>query len=255
MLDVHSPEHTPHSWRDFLIHIATIVVGLLIAVGLEQSVEWLHHHTEVRETRHALAIERKLNRMNAEARTKEFRLLIPILQRDLAIFTYLSKHPGAPTDQWPGKIGWSRYSLNFDDSAWQTALKSNVVAYMPHNEVSDTTELYNRMKAADDAEGQFIGTMADATMYAIREPDASKLSLPEMDEQIHLLTKALFQAAIYGNVLANFSDHYGEFSSPSHQEVATLRRLSNPREEAEATHQIQIERDRAKSEIQRDNDE
>jgi hypothetical protein len=43
MLDVHPP-HTPtHTWRDFLIHIATIIVGLLIAVGLEQTVEWLHH--------------------------------------------------------------------------------------------------------------------------------------------------------------------------------------------------------------------
>jgi hypothetical protein len=255
MLDVHAPEHTPHSWRDFLIHIATIVVGLLIAVGLEQSVEWLHHRTEVRETRRALAIERKLNRTIADARTKEFRLLVPILQRDLAIFTYLSKHPGAPPDQWPGKISWTRYSLSFDDSAWQTALKSNVVAYMPHNEVADTTELYSRMNAADEAEGRFIGTVADATMYAIREPDASKLSPVEIDQQIHLLTKALYEAAIYGNVLANFSDHYGEFVSPSHQEITVLRRISNPPEEVEATRQIQVERDRAKAEIQRDNNE
>jgi hypothetical protein len=50
MLDVHPPEHTPHSWRDFFIHIATIVVGLCIAVGLEQSVEAIHH----RQQRHHL---------------------------------------------------------------------------------------------------------------------------------------------------------------------------------------------------------
>lgn len=43
MLDVHPPEHAAHSWRDFAIHIATIVIGLLIAVGLEQSVEFFHH--------------------------------------------------------------------------------------------------------------------------------------------------------------------------------------------------------------------
>jgi hypothetical protein len=43
MIDVHPPEHTPHSWRDFLIHIATIVLGLLIAIGLEQTVEAIHH--------------------------------------------------------------------------------------------------------------------------------------------------------------------------------------------------------------------
>jgi hypothetical protein len=42
MLDVHPAHHAATTWRDFLIHIATIVIGLLIAVGLEQTVEFLH---------------------------------------------------------------------------------------------------------------------------------------------------------------------------------------------------------------------
>jgi hypothetical protein len=42
MLDVHPPEQTPHNWHEFFIHIATIVVGLVIAVGLEQGVEAIH---------------------------------------------------------------------------------------------------------------------------------------------------------------------------------------------------------------------
>ena len=46
MLDVHPPHHSPNTWRDFLLHIATIVVGLVIAVCLEQSIEALHHHHE-----------------------------------------------------------------------------------------------------------------------------------------------------------------------------------------------------------------
>jgi hypothetical protein len=32
MLDVHPPDEAVHTWKAFLIHIATIVVGLLIAV-------------------------------------------------------------------------------------------------------------------------------------------------------------------------------------------------------------------------------
>lgn len=43
MLDVHPPHHSAHTWRDFCIHIATICVGLLIAIALEQTVEALHH--------------------------------------------------------------------------------------------------------------------------------------------------------------------------------------------------------------------
>ena len=50
MLDVHPPHASTHTWRDFFLHIATICIGLLIAIGLEQSVEALHH----RHQRHQL---------------------------------------------------------------------------------------------------------------------------------------------------------------------------------------------------------
>ena len=43
MLDVHAPHQTVHTWKDFLIHIAAITIGLLMALGLESTVEWLHH--------------------------------------------------------------------------------------------------------------------------------------------------------------------------------------------------------------------
>jgi hypothetical protein len=43
MFDVHAPHQTIHTWKDFLIHIAAITIGLLLAVGLEQTVEYVHH--------------------------------------------------------------------------------------------------------------------------------------------------------------------------------------------------------------------
>jgi hypothetical protein len=41
-MDVHPPQGGIHTWRDFWIHLGTITIGLLIAIGLEQSVEWMH---------------------------------------------------------------------------------------------------------------------------------------------------------------------------------------------------------------------
>lgn len=43
MLDVHPSHELIQTWRSFFIHIATIVIGLFIAVGLEQTVELFHH--------------------------------------------------------------------------------------------------------------------------------------------------------------------------------------------------------------------
>ena len=46
MIDVHPPHEAAHSWKDFFIHMTTICLGLLIAIGLEQSVEWAHRRHE-----------------------------------------------------------------------------------------------------------------------------------------------------------------------------------------------------------------
>jgi hypothetical protein len=43
MLEAHAPHGDIRTWKGFLVHIGAIVIGLLIAVGLEQSVEFLHH--------------------------------------------------------------------------------------------------------------------------------------------------------------------------------------------------------------------
>ena len=56
MLDVHPPHEAAHTWKDFFIHIATIVIGLIIAVGLEQTVEFFHHRHQAHQ------LEESLNR-------------------------------------------------------------------------------------------------------------------------------------------------------------------------------------------------
>jgi hypothetical protein len=72
MLDVHAPHEGIHTWSDFFTHIATIVIGLLIAVGLEQTVEYFHHRRQVAEVRESLSVERRFN-INRFARTRMLR--------------------------------------------------------------------------------------------------------------------------------------------------------------------------------------
>jgi hypothetical protein len=43
MLEVHAPHEALHTWKSFFIHIAIIVIGLFIAVGLEQTVVFFEH--------------------------------------------------------------------------------------------------------------------------------------------------------------------------------------------------------------------
>jgi hypothetical protein len=62
MLDVHAPHENIHTWKSFLNHIAAIVVGLLIAVGLEQTVEYFHHRHQREQLVEAIQRDGAANR-------------------------------------------------------------------------------------------------------------------------------------------------------------------------------------------------
>ena len=69
MLDVHPAHHAASTWKEFFIHIATIVLGLLIAVGLEQTVEAIHHRHQRAEL---------IEQMHAESEHN-----LPVLEKDI----------------------------------------------------------------------------------------------------------------------------------------------------------------------------
>ena len=57
MLSVRPPGQAARSWKDFLIQIATVAVGLLIALSLQAGAEWLHWRGEVARGRERLRQE------------------------------------------------------------------------------------------------------------------------------------------------------------------------------------------------------
>jgi hypothetical protein len=48
MIDIHPPHHAATTRREFFIHLSTVILGILIAIGLEQAVEAIHHAHERR---------------------------------------------------------------------------------------------------------------------------------------------------------------------------------------------------------------
>jgi hypothetical protein len=102
MLDVHAPHQSVHTWKDFFIHIATIVIGLIIAVGLEQSVEAIHRRHEVaalRENLHAESLQILADARRAEAaQVYELDWLkARIAQAQAAVFEHRPIEPREPS--------------------------------------------------------------------------------------------------------------------------------------------------------------
>jgi hypothetical protein len=198
MLDVHPPHAPTHTWRDFFIHIATICVGLLIAIGLEQSVEWLDHKHQLSEARESLRIEREKNHKLFALQTTTFEHRTPYLQKDLEVFLYLRAHPHAPRESWPGTIVWHVTEIPFVSAAWATAQRDGVIERLPQAEVEHLDELYKRLDEIRADELAERKLSEDAGGYYSLQPDPSNISPHDLDNLIDLTKQLLIAHARIG---------------------------------------------------------
>jgi hypothetical protein len=126
MLDVHPAHHAASTWRDFFIHIATIVLGLLIAVSLEQTVEYFHHRHLASEAREQLRSEREADEISNEVNIYTTERHQRDLRRDLAILHAVKAH--APLPAGPFIIRRIRYL--YPEDSWLKIHQSGTINYI-----------------------------------------------------------------------------------------------------------------------------
>jgi hypothetical protein len=182
MLDVHDPEHTPHSVRDFLIHIATIVVGLLIAIGLEQTVELIHHRMEVTTTRRELAIE---DTRNIKIFHDDEGYLVSTEQQVKAYLAVL-QHSLATKTPPPAILNIDPDYDDFQDAVFKAADRTGVLALMPQDEVASVSDRYlNFSQLQDRITEMFYKLDRDQAIF-LADPDPTHLTV---EQQQHLYTE------------------------------------------------------------------
>ena len=223
MLDVHPPHHAATTLRDFFIHIATIVIGLLIAVGIEQTVELIHHRREVQETREAIQNEREFNRRRFGGASATFQVETRQHQTNLAVYQYVVAHPHASTAQLPGTVNWHSYSPAFSFSAWETAQHDNVTALMPQREVREDEGVYALLHVVQQAYADRLAALSRARLYMAADADPTHLSPEGTKEQVRLAEALLIADYRMGSDMRNLHAGYGDFTpAPTNEE---LRRI------------------------------
>jgi hypothetical protein len=155
MIDVHPPHEGIHNWRQYMLHMSTIVLGLLIAIGLEQSVEAIHRAHVRAELRESLRRDTELAIDNAQSSEQaEVPSLRWLASRQQLVRDALRAHhpltgslPRAPhvTSTMP------------TDPAWGAAKSSGLLSLLSQEEV----EVYSQADLLlDDAERDFVDGIA-----------------------------------------------------------------------------------------------
>lgn len=139
-MEIHKPKPA-HSWREFAVELGTIVLGILIALGLEQVAERFKEQRVAHEAREAVRLEAekslglvKLRQSNADCLSRRFGEIDTILNK-------AQLHRAFERPRW---IGRPRL-MPLPESSWNAASQAGRVALFSPEEQASYAEIYVRV--------------------------------------------------------------------------------------------------------------
>jgi hypothetical protein len=181
MLDVHAPEHGINGARDFFLHLFTITIGLLIALGLEAGVEAIHHRhqREEAETLVRREIENNLNKLQdgAPQAIAELHQMSRVLQ---TLEARAQSQPGALNEK-----DFIFHEAPIQDAAWRTAASTGALTLMNYAEVERFSDAYKEQALLQTMEEQalddyleLVPILANHGKEGVVSPETASAAIP-----------------------------------------------------------------------------
>jgi hypothetical protein len=209
MIDVHPPHEPLHGWRDFLLHLLTITIGLLIALGLEGCVEWQHHRHLVHEAQASLLSEIKSNEQSIPQVLADIHAQQEDLTHDMDVLNEVVKSGKLPQHS-QLSIGFRLISLG--DVSWRTAQTTGVLSYMSYAQAQSYSDIYDAQQLYESAARQAVRdailALAPFSNSAIKDPDRQQASV--VLDRIETLQGQLF---LLDSVTKSLDQEYRKFLS------------------------------------------
>ena len=202
MLDVHAPHESVHGWRDFLLHLFTITIGLLIALGLEGCVEWQHHRHLVHEAEASLHAEIESNAKGLPGALAGLHKNQAELKRDVEVLKYVIKNHKEPEH---ASMSIGSGIQTFDDVSWRTAQSTTALSYMPYARAEEYADIYTTQAELFDSEKQAardaIISLAPFMNMADTDPNLTEAQANDIKQKIETLQGQLTLVESFMNSL------------------------------------------------------
>jgi hypothetical protein len=202
VIDVHPPHEPIHGWRDFLLHLLTITIGLLIALSLEGCVEWQHHRHLVHEAEASLHAEIQSNAKDLPDAIADLHKQQDMLKHDVTLLKYIIKNHKAPENS---SMEITFHIRTFDDVSWKTAQSTTAFSYMPYAQAEEYAGIYDTQTALYTAEQQ---AARDATISLApflntddKDPDPTEGQADAIRQKIEVLQGQLMLVDSFMNSL------------------------------------------------------
>ena len=225
MLDVHLPHKTIDGVGEFFLHLFTITIGLLIAVGIEGAVERHQHRELAAQARDTMTAEIRKNSKSVGEALQDIDQEQQKLKRNLAELRKVQLNPKDPSS------GGLRLDISFnttglEDTGWRTAQATGALAFMPYAESEKYTSIYrveeeflkNEDQLAED-ESRLLGIIQK---FHVGEGRLTKDAADAMAEQFGISQGHLLALKIGARVLQEQQNAFLEGREPKHNMSESL---------------------------------
>jgi hypothetical protein len=202
MIEVHPPHEDVHTWRQFFIHIAAITIGLLIAIGLEQTVVYFHHRHQLQEARRELAVELESNRRVVGINLEATRKTMADLDADMALLRGPQISPSNIRSKLVyglGNIHWPK------DGTWQAVKQNGSLGLMAHDELHYYVYIYEDIAIIMEQLNELGARMEVAGAIARRSPDGNLT--PRDIEELITATSEVQARVAYSTLLLRLEEN------------------------------------------------
>jgi hypothetical protein len=197
LLDVHPAHHAANSWNEFFVHIATIVLGLLIAIGLEQTVEYVHHRRLAGEARANIQGELIQNASILQQNAKGLFESQVTLERNLELLD--SSTPDAQTLQ-ALRYSWDQNRIA--DGAWSASKTDGSIALIPSKDIRGANYFYSSSIEMVPLYFAYFTDIDTASAIVYHSRASGKLNLAERDQLRALTASAIGRAKVLASILS-----------------------------------------------------
>jgi hypothetical protein len=177
-MEIHAPDKPIHSRKDFMFHMLTVVLGILIALALDGMVTWAHHRILVREARANIATELRTNKETIEKAVPEIQARQKQLEEIISTIDQVEK-----TRKLSGKLGYGFSSYELYSTAWKTAAVSGAVTHMDYDQLKDYTDAYDLQQDFLTVQAQGFASVGDLSAAThVLNQDLAKVPEERLEE-------------------------------------------------------------------------
>ena len=190
----HMHFHLPkpmHGWREFVGEVGIIVVGVLIALGAEQVVEWVHDNNLQREARETIGAEIGQNLDSFRRRSEVQHCIDNRLRKIEELILAPQSSVALPRPLWVGRPQvWT-----VTDSRWNAATSGVRTALLSASQQAQYGDVYDGLKTFDGA--QAIEQIAWAHLRVLETlPSIDPLSRSSLVQALHEARYANFRIKV-----------------------------------------------------------